>query len=991
MVFGFNNLLGSPQGNGKKPSGLEFTPIGKRNGDESSFQVMHTYPKDYSPLSTNGRKLFQPLAESNNIAHYSQESGLFDETIEDFEKMYPPRHPLPKKQTRSPVTRRGLIGAEDDAGIAAKQLEETIKELRLENYGWKIKYKELRRSLENMPQLESDVRKANIELTEQVATLKQQIQQLKQINQDYMNNKENSDAATIVEEKNLAIQQLNDEIYRLKKRLSSQQTAQDSNREYEEMIQELQIEREELRGKIQELEDYMNHAETEFDEQESKIHHLEDELTRVRSTQTQEASKDAVEQIHRLDAQVQELEEKNELLEETIATLELRLSKEVRGLEADIVGKSELIDRLQREIESLESNGNQAEEHLRMELIGLREELEKKQHQLDKMEREKAAEEEHHLLDNEAFNEKCERLESELEIAHARASSDKGQREELAKLKRENRRLQNDYEEQCKKVENLNEDLTERRTQIEIYEKEFEKVNSELKDVRKSLELAERELLSARRSKELVSSELEQLKRITRDYDDLKNDYDSYQESKAHEISQLKLKIRQQEDELSRMHDNIERLQNSVVDKSELHADNVQLAGKLESSWKEIEDLQTQLHEMKITNQSKEKEMDYEIEARIGSLNNQILDLKEENARLKLKVLQSGTTRELFDDNVELAERAREAESARIRAEKKMAKLENEVAELLVELDSQQKYSLEDTYIAELKQEIVKLRGALKVSDDYILELESKARNREVDQSALERLQHELESSASLVKSQETKIKYLETELQKGVAKASEPSVLQEYAEFQLKTCREELEKATNALQAAEQKYSLQLKTIKEEKQSVETDFIKSKSKNTQLNVELESTKEELQQMTRNCKRLAKKVSEHMQARKKLDSPEWIQFLENESIYFKAKFMEEFTRKSDYKFLYNYAVRSIKNSTKLLSLTENNANLVKLGIYPEYVNQAEEKRPKLTFAGLAKFVLASVRIKRRTKTHLATLRDIQRVRSEIDVARISFS
>ena len=84
-------------------------------------------------------------------------------------------------------------------------------------------------------------------------------------------------------------------------------------------------------------------------------------------------------------------------------------------------------------------------------------------------------------------------------------------------------------------------------------------------------------------------------------------------------------------------------------------------------------------------------------------------------------------------------------------------------------------------------------------------------------------------------------------------------------------------------------------------------------------------------------------------------------------------------------------MRSIKNSTKLLNLQENDTNLVKLGIYPEYVNQAEAQRPKLTFAGLAKFVLASVRIRKRTKDHLAALRDIQRVRSDIDVARINFS
>ena len=74
-----------------------------------------------------------------------------------------------------------------------------------------------------MPQLESDVRKVNIELNEKISTLKLEIQQLKQSNQDYINHKENSDANSIIEEKNLAIQQLNDEIYNLKQKLSTQQ------------------------------------------------------------------------------------------------------------------------------------------------------------------------------------------------------------------------------------------------------------------------------------------------------------------------------------------------------------------------------------------------------------------------------------------------------------------------------------------------------------------------------------------------------------------------------------------------------------------------------------------------------------------------------------------------------------------------------------------------------------------------------------------------
>lgn len=47
MVLGFGSLLGSPQGRSQAEAPRpEFTPIGKRSGSTSSFQVYHSYPQE---------------------------------------------------------------------------------------------------------------------------------------------------------------------------------------------------------------------------------------------------------------------------------------------------------------------------------------------------------------------------------------------------------------------------------------------------------------------------------------------------------------------------------------------------------------------------------------------------------------------------------------------------------------------------------------------------------------------------------------------------------------------------------------------------------------------------------------------------------------------------------------------------------------------------------------------------------------------------------
>ena len=242
------------------------------------------------------------------------------------------------------------------------------------------------------------------------------------------------------------------------------------------MVRDLQIEREELYGKIHELEDYMSHAEVEFDEQEKKFQLLLDELSRLQQLQTQEVSKDAVEQIHRLDAKLLELEEKNKALEEKNAALEMRMSQETRGLEADIIGKSQLIDRLQRELGDLQSNGSHQEERLRKELRQVRDEVQEKQRLIESIRKEEDLKKEKYDYEIHELNNKCQKLVSELELTQHKLNNHKEtQNEELIKLRDKNRQLKTEYDDKVVEMIDMGNDLAERLVQIEVYEKNLRK------------------------------------------------------------------------------------------------------------------------------------------------------------------------------------------------------------------------------------------------------------------------------------------------------------------------------------------------------------------------------------------------------------------------------------------------------------------------------------------------------------------------------------
>ena len=194
--------------------------------------------------------------------------------------------------------------------------------------------------------------------------------------------------------------------------------------------------------------------------------------------------------------------------------------------------------------------------------------------------------------------------------------------------------------------------------------------------------------------------------------------------------------------------------------------------------------------------------------------NARLKTLEIENIKLKQQADKFLDDRELYSDNIELLERLKKAESARAAAEKKVSKMELDIAdlqEIVEELYTRNKFSLHDNESTELKKEVQDLKNKIKASDDYIDELERNLRHSQADNNISEKLQKELTDAYDLVQTYESKMKQLEKEVEK-IKQSPESSTIEQYVEFQLKLTRDELEKANAQLKSTEEKYKKEIR-----------------------------------------------------------------------------------------------------------------------------------------------------------------------------------
>ncbi|CAI5759210.1 unnamed protein product [Candida verbasci] len=957
MAFGFG-LLGSPQGknnnnkNNNNTNGLyEFTPIGKkRSNGETSFQVLHSYPPESNQQQqfTNRRKLFQPLKESN-ILYNQSPSGLFDETIDDFENSSPSKTPQQFKATKATNTtnlkeRYEFNGQEN--GFAAKQSEETIKELRGENYGWKIKYKELLRSLENMPLSEKEIRVENISLKETLALLNQEIQQLRN-----ENNKLNT-------EREIPVDQDPNEVHQLKQKINE---LNNTLLEDDELIRALKQERDGFANELHEIQDFIKHSEVEFDKvvQQEKLNReeiksLRKTIENLRDGQRNDKASNQI--IDSLNEELRNLKEGERGSTKEIRNLEEKISEQahlIQNLQSTIAEKSKSVNQLESKLETQKSqlHHNSSEERdYNRKVQRLQEELDHKQREIDQFEE---------LIEQLKYENQM--LSNNLKVAKdklSKASGDDLTTRQLQDLNDElNEQLMMEKS-QIQRLKNRLKESGQSNDQINFYEAEFEKVKKELDA--KSEELQK------------VKSKLQAVDKDSHSYKNKFVGLQSLIDEKEFTIQNISIKLSQLEKENARLKDKVNKLQSSSDNYNSIHQDNLELEHELSSSKREIDNLMNQIRNLKLHRSHRDDRSDD-----IERLKEKEAILTDENRWLRQKLDESMVNfnyEELHQDNIELSDRLRKSEFAQALLEEGLSKLEAENNELIETLKYQE-HQIE----SKVNQQILDLKSKLRACDEYIDKLESDLRLENTNHRQLNDLEFQLKQSKELIASHEIKYKALQDELNKRIEKSSNTS--EEFLKFQLKSVKGDLESITNKLKSTEERFKSQLNELEENKQITENQLMVVKSKNRDLEKELSFSEQRERKWLNNCKTIGIKYSNLKNLTDKSASPEYIQFLIKESYYFRQRYQDCTLAKRNLIFMYNFVLDRIRNT----NIGLDNNNLVITGIYPP-----PNSKTKLTFKALAKFVLASVILKNRGKQHGKRSEALDSVRTDLKVAKIQF-
>ncbi|EMG47451.1 hypothetical protein G210_2224 [Candida maltosa Xu316] len=945
MALGFANLVNSPRGEvNNKPVGFEFTPIGKRHTGE--FKVIHSYPETNSPKRQQPRRLFKPLRDAQRNFNHNNESELFDDTTEDFELQSgsPQRRPVHMTQLRSTNTnntRRDFI-PNTSGGFAAKESEELINKLRAENLDWRIRYQNLKKLLDDeffdtMSRDERSLARTNLELNEAVTKLKHENNKLHMDIDELSNGKENP-ATTIIQEKLDEIEQLKEKNHELNKMLTLEKknntTGKDEHHDltvklmnYEGVIKDYEEELESIMKKNSNLESMVKDLQTNND----KLH------------RNQALSSNLDEQVESMKEQLMEVEELKNVFEKKAAHLEVQFSEKNREyniLEEEKRAATRKIEELEGQLDNIKFAYDKDEESFVRHKQHLQEELDAKQMEIDELKRSRSFANDNQSREwefrYEELNEKFAKVRNEIGVKD----------EEIFDLSNLVKRLKAELDDKAHEINILN---SKKSGKLSSYEEDIERKLNQLNEIRNELEIRDEQLIQAERENRLLLSELDGSDEMATKLKNLRFDYDKYSEDKERELTKLQKIISEKNFEITQLKSKLDRVDRSVD--QELHTNTISYRRRIAELENYIEDI-VRGHE-------------HTEDEKVEDIRKLLIQLKEMDEQL--------------NRNVEIIA---VYEADKVAADKVITELKSDLLELLDSNRELASLSRGDTDTTDLKRMIRDLEEQVQSRETYIANLESKHK---FERPAVENLESEVKYLTNQVREKQTLIESLEKEL-KDASKAYDKSFTVEYLESQLEFYREEVEKVNKELKSCNKKIT----DLEVGKSQAESKFSNIELKNKELNDLILAKEKKLASVTNDCVRLARSTSKYMELSKSISNPQFVEFIKKENYYIRERFADMFHKYRDYKFMYNYAIDAVKNSTKLIGLEEKNANLVKLGIYPEH-NHQNPKTKKLTFAGVARLVLASVRLKNRTQRQTKRRKELAEIKGDVDIGRIKFN
>ncbi|KAI5963862.1 hypothetical protein KGF57_001238 [Candida theae] len=337
-----------------------------------------------------------------------------------------------------------------------------------------------------------------------------------------------------------------------------------------------------------------------------------------------------------------------------------------------------------------------------------------------------------------------------------------------------------------------------------------------------------------------------------------------------------------------------------------------------------------------------------ELKKEIASLSALAIQMEDE---LKLSREEEQDNRELLDDNRELVRKLREMQR------------------ILEDLGISSKEDLE-IFESNVRDKIVNMKKDLKHSDSLVKALENELR---LSHDEIGFLQDKISEKEDQLKSAEHLLKRDRKEQDSG---------LQEYLEFQLEKTREDLNQVTGQLKSIKLDHDSEIGRM----QTSHDEKVKElKEQIRECKSQLGEYKSQLSDTNKNYRLLTDKLLAYKTTLRSAEDIERVNFYRDSWEYFKQRYRDASLKGKDYKFMYDFAIDQIKNSRFKLN---DGSKLAAVGLYPEYVGGST--KPKVTLKGVATLVLATVRMKRRSKYEKNRFEQLNKTRKELEYGRKKF-
>lgn len=932
----FSSLI--PPTNGS----LEFTPIGKRLGrGENNAQRV-------SPLgrySGNNDTTFDTTEEFTGKTRFSEQSPRLSQQGTKATSQVLPNNGLAKDF---------IVG---ETGTSVQSLNGQIDKLHKENYNLKFEVASLTQYLKGTPEEQQQVVFENMELKKQL--------------RDALNTPQNVLEKGVIDEikrlhidaislKDSEINRLQEEIRRLANKLPVTKVPQ----ELYDRLESLQVENQSLRREVadesrgkeyayvqennNELSKKLKMAEARQSDMTGEIAALKEKLSEcARDLETAEKQRDqGLERIWKaekatksMQEEIDELKEQNrhltsgengktrymeEQLQGQIRRLKETLKKSSGDYEDQIEKRSREISELRQEIRRLEGtirDHEQESERAKRRIASLEQSLQEKQ-DMASFRREKT------ILDNTSAKKMYEDEIHDLQQQVEGLKADKWSLEtEMAKFEEEARTA-------SFRCDTLEKETAEFQQKFDFYEKEYAVLAEEVDQKDQRLRALENLLL-------MKDADLRFAERGGfGDYEKIR--MEEKQAQLERHVETLEQQIKKGQNDLDDARKLAEKLasekQQAVSDSfdqtlkvRDLQAMQSKLETKIRDKEEIIEALETRLrhvsHDFRIKSYSDDK---YGVRA---DLEYEVTSLQRDKARIEKELSQQQS---YYESKISsLSEKYRQELNANESAI--VALLEGQLE------DARKEIRALTTKEKDLQAEIDTLNKKNRNSDlqDQIWSLEERLRTAHKDKSRLQQVIDTLETDERILQlektQQELKIKNLDLELSKTT-----------------RHCHR-LAKKLNDMDIVE--YRNSFKDADE--------LLKAKKANSLLQAQVDQ--------------LTRKLSSFRVGTPKNKSALENKLAQNELLFFKAKLYESQMKLKDLWLVNSFVMTSIKNADE--AFKNELAKTALIGIFPDF----EEPRKKVTFKVVAKFVLASVRMRKRAEK--ADIRRSQLLQLREDIER----